>query len=69
LKRILYVEGCRDGTVGGSHTCLFSMVANIDRKKYYPIVIFYDDHIIARKLRELEVETHSVDYNVVLREF
>jgi len=45
------------------------MVANIDRKKYYPIVIFYDDHIIARKLRELEVETHSVDYNVVLREF
>ncbi len=58
MKRILYVEGCRDGTVGGSHSCLFNMVAYIDRKKYYPIVIFYDDHIIARKLRELEVETH-----------
>lgn len=58
MKRILYVEGCRDGTVGGSHTCLFTMVANIDRKKYYPIVIFYDDHIIANKFRELEVETH-----------
>jgi len=33
------------------------MVANIDRKKYYPIVIFYDDHIIAEKLRALGIET------------
>lgn len=58
MKRILYIEGCKDGSVGGSHTCLFSMVANMDRKKYYPIVVFYDDHVIAKRFRELEVETH-----------
>lgn len=58
MKRILYIEGCKDGTVGGSHISLFSMVANIDRKKFYPVVVFYDDHGIAARLRELGVETH-----------
>lgn len=56
-KRILYVEGCKDGTVGGSHSCLYNMVANIDRGKYYPIVIFYDDHVIAERHRALGIET------------
>jgi glycosyltransferase involved in cell wall biosynthesis len=58
MKRILYIEGCKDGTVRGSHISLFSMVANIDRKEYHPIVVFYDDHVIATRLRELGVETH-----------
>jgi|GEM_PF-381352 len=58
VKRILYVEGCRDGTVGGSHSCLFSMVANLDRQRFYPIVIFYDNHNIAVRLRGLGIETH-----------
>ena len=58
MKKILYVEGCLDGTVGGSHTCLYSLVANLDRKKYHPIVIFYDDNIVATRLRSLGIETH-----------
>ena len=58
MKKVLYVEGCRDGTVGGSHTCLYSMVASLDRKKFFPVVVFYDDQIVARRLRELGVETH-----------
>lgn len=61
MKRILYIEGCKDGTVGGSHTCLFSMIANMDRNKYYPIVVFYDDHVIANKFREIKVETHIIN--------
>ena len=62
VKRILYVEGCRDGTVGGSHTCLYSMVANFDRRRFYPIVVFYYDHAIAEKLRRIGVETHILKY-------
>ncbi len=58
MKKILYVEGCRDGTVGGCHTCLFSMVANLDRRMYHPVVIFYDDHGVAAKLRAIGIETH-----------
>lgn len=57
MKNLLYVEGCRDGTVGGSHTCLYSMVANLDRKRFCPIVVFYDDHVVAENLRSLGVVT------------
>jgi glycosyltransferase involved in cell wall biosynthesis len=58
MIKVLYVEGCRDGTVGGSHTCLYSMVANLDRKKISPVAAFYYDQIVAGKLRDLGVETH-----------
>jgi len=58
MKKILYIEGCRDGTIGGSHTCLYSMVTNINRNKFQPIVVFYDDHHIAHKLRDLNIKVH-----------
>jgi len=58
VKKILYVEGCMEGTVGGSHTCLYSFLANLDRQMYHPIVIFYDDNVVAAKLRSLGIETH-----------
>ncbi len=58
MKKILYVEGCLEGTVGGSHTCLYSLLANLDRQTYSPIVIFYDDNIVAAKTRSLGIETH-----------
>lgn len=73
MKKILYVEGCRDGTVGGSHTCLFSMVANLDRQMYSPVVIFYDDHGVAAKLRNIGIETHifrkvaPLDFRLMLK--
>lgn len=54
--RILYVEGCRDGTVGGSHTCLHRTIANLDRRRFHPIAVFYDDHATADALRGLGVE-------------
>ncbi len=57
LKRILYVEGCRDGTVGGSHSCLWSMVANLDRSRFLPIVFFYSDNVVCKKLRSIGVRT------------
>jgi glycosyltransferase involved in cell wall biosynthesis len=73
MKRILYVEGCRDGTVGGSHTCLYSMVANIDRKRFYPVVAFYYDNVVAQRLRDLGMQTHilkmynPLSFNDILR--
>ena len=56
-KNILYVEGCRDGTVGGSHTCLYSMIANLDINRFSPTVVFYDDQNVAVKLRSRGVPT------------
>lgn len=57
MKRVLYVEGCRDGTVGGSHTCLYSMVTHLSRERFHPVVAFYDDHYVAENLRRQGVET------------
>ena len=57
-RKILYIEGCRDGTVGGSHTCLYSLVVNLDKKKYQPEVVFYQEHYYAEKLRGFGITVH-----------
>jgi glycosyltransferase involved in cell wall biosynthesis len=73
MKRILYVEGCRDGTVGGSHTCLYTMLANLDKRRVNPVVVFYHDHLIAEKLRGLGIETHifekftPIDFGLIMK--
>ena len=40
-KRILYVEYNTDGTVGGSHFSLLFLVEGLNKKKYSPLVVFY----------------------------
>lgn len=39
-RRILYVEGNVDATVGGSYYSLLFLVSGLDRTKYEPIVVF-----------------------------
>lgn len=55
---VLYVEGCRDGSVGGSHISLYSLVKNIDNVIIHPIVVFYNNHFIAEKLRNLNIDVY-----------
>lgn len=52
MTTVLFVEGCRDGTVGGSHTCLRRLVQHLDRRLVHPIVVFYEDHALAQDLRD-----------------
>jgi glycosyltransferase involved in cell wall biosynthesis len=54
-RRILFVEGSRDGTVGGSHVCLLRMLANLDRGRFEPTALFHADHHIAGELRAMGV--------------
>ncbi len=46
-RRILYVEGNVDGTVGGSFFSLFYLVSRLDRSQYLPLVIRADNPIIS----------------------
>jgi glycosyltransferase involved in cell wall biosynthesis len=39
-RRIVYVEGNPDGTIGGSFFSLLFLVKNLDRSRYDPIVVF-----------------------------
>lgn len=59
--RILYVEINEDGTVGGSYQCLYDLVRHLDRSRYEPVVVFYEDNPWVERLRALGVEVHAWD--------
>lgn len=56
-KRVLYVEGNVDGTVGGSYFSLFYLVSNLDRSRYEPIVVFAADTPLLPKFHAAGVRT------------
>jgi len=43
-KHILFIEANLDGTVGGSHYCLLELIKYLDRKKFEPFVLFYQEN-------------------------
>ena len=45
-KRLLFVEQNRDGTVGGSHQGLLTLVEHLDRSLFEPVVGFYERHAL-----------------------
>lgn len=55
-RRILYVEGNRDGTVGGSHRILFDLIRHLDPANE-PVVAFYQDNPYVGRLQDIGVET------------
>lgn len=63
MTRILYCESNVDGTVGGSHHCLLSLVRHLDRSRFQPTVIFYDRHALVPKF-EAVTETLVLDKDV-----
>ncbi|MEP7116487.1 MAG: glycosyltransferase family 4 protein [Acidobacteriota bacterium] len=50
---VLYCESNTDGTVGGSHYCLLYLVKHLDRSRFTPTVLFYDNHAIVAKFRAI----------------
>lgn len=59
--RILLVEMNEDGTVGGSHQAQFDLVRHLDRSRFRPVVVFYQDNRFAREMREMGVEVHVLE--------
>ncbi len=50
-KRILFVELTQDGTIGGSHYCLLYLIRGLDRSKYEPVTVFYEDSPLVDEFR------------------
>ena len=50
------MENNRDGTVGGSHRALYDLVRNLDRGRFEPVVVFYQDNPFAERMRQVGVE-------------
>lgn len=56
-KRVFYLEGNTDGTVGGSYFLMFDLVNGLDRSLYEPIVGFHRDNYLIERFRAAGVET------------
>lgn len=55
-KRILFIEGNQDGTVGGSYYVLVDLVTALDRSRYEPVVGFHRDNFLVETLRQRGIE-------------
>lgn len=51
-KRVLFIEGNRDGTVGGSYFVLLDLVCGLDRSRYQPIVGFHRENYLMQTFRD-----------------
>ncbi|HEY5021262.1 MAG TPA: glycosyltransferase family 4 protein [Gemmatimonadaceae bacterium] len=58
IPRVLFLEPNDDGTVGGSHQVLFDFARHLDRQRYVPVAVFYQDNVFVKKLRDEGVEVH-----------
>jgi glycosyltransferase involved in cell wall biosynthesis len=60
-RRILLVETNDDGTVGGSHRAMHDLVRRLDRHRYEPVVLFYQQNRYVSSHRRLGLEVHVWD--------
>ena len=72
-KIILFVEANEDGTVGGSYFSLQLLVKCLDKTKYNPIILLYDDIPYARELYSsicrliILKKSHALNLNISCR--
>lgn len=63
--KIFIFESAADGTVGGSHSCMFNLIKYMDREKFQFTVGFRQDNIYVRKFTELGIEVVLFPQNPV----
>jgi len=51
-KRILFIEVNLDGTVGGSPRCLLQLIKYLDRRKFQPFVLFYQENHLMSEFKK-----------------
>lgn len=52
MVRILYVEHNTDGSIGGSHYALLDILRSLDRSRYEPVVLFFEEHSLLQAFRD-----------------
>lgn len=56
-KRVLYVEGNTDATIGGSYYSLLFLSSGLDRTRYKPLVVFASTNDLVAEFRSRGVRT------------
>ena len=52
-KKILFIEANLDGTIGGSHYCLLELVKCLNKDKFKPYVLFFQDNALIPNFEQL----------------
>lgn len=60
LQRIKILEGIRQGKIGGGESYLLSLVENLDREKYEPVVVSFTDGPMVDRLRSVGIKTRII---------
>lgn len=69
-QKIKVLECIRQGQIGGGESHLLSLVENLDRTKFEPVVLSFTDGPMVDRLQKMEVPTHIIsstkafDFNV-----
>lgn len=50
-RKVLYLEQNTDGTVGGSYYALLELLRRLDRSRFEPLVVFYDENLLIADFR------------------
>jgi glycosyltransferase involved in cell wall biosynthesis len=59
-KKIRVLECIRQGQIGGGESHLLSLVENIDRQYFDPVVLSFTDGPMIQRLQQMEVESHII---------
>ncbi len=54
------MECIRQGQIGGGESHLLSLVENLDRSKFHPIVLSFTDGPMIERLKNMNIETHVI---------
>jgi glycosyltransferase involved in cell wall biosynthesis len=54
--KIFFCETFDDGTVGGSHACMYNLIRNMDRKDFQFTAGFYSENVYSKKCRDLDIQ-------------
>ncbi len=62
-RKVRVLECIRQGLIGGGESHLLVLVANLDKEKYYPVVLSFTDGPMIDKLKAEGIETHIIETN------
>lgn len=59
-KKIRVLQGIRQGKIGGGESYLLSLVENLDRSAFEPVVLSFTEGPMVERLRSLNIKTHVI---------
>lgn len=60
IKKVRVLECIRQGQIGGGESHLLSLVENLDRSLFEPVVLSFTDGPMIERLRQMNVESHVI---------